>query len=289
MFYRLFRFTVAVIFAIAFLSELVHAASPIEETGSQCLTCCPILAHRIASKHHSRCASIILNNKSGYNIRLVSAILKDGRWVTSNDNPYGIDCSPWTNLANGGSEVFSSITSHFLGGISGYALFLIDDKAFTTFAVKWKAPTIGSKKYYVDGWPGKNYHVAGYSLSQAVFEVTVTQVMPPPVPTPDPPIPTPDPPAPAPDTPGRGVTVLLLLISIVCFIALCCVVGSKQDSTLSERINSQPKRYLATSMPSYHSSDYSKQQPSRSNYSKQQQQQQQQPYSNSPPPPPYSG
>ncbi|CAG8649399.1 5004_t:CDS:2, partial [Paraglomus brasilianum] len=262
MFYRLFRFTVAVVFAIAFLSELVHAASPIEETGVQCLACCPILAHRIASEHHSRCASIILNNKSGYNIRLVVSSLEDGRWVTSDDSgDIDIDCSPRTDLANGESEVFSSVTSHFLGGISGYALFIIDDKAFTTFAVKWKAPTIGPNEHYVSGLPTENYHVAlQYGFDHTVFQVTVAQVMPPPVPTPDPPVPTPDPPVPTPDppipTPDPPVPAPDPPVPA----------PDTPDSTLSERINSQPKRYLATSMPSYHSSDYSKQQPSRSNY-----------------------
>jgi len=316
MFYRLFKFTVVVIFAIAFLSELAHAAPPIEETGGPffcqngtSLTCCPLLAHRIASEHHSRCASIMLNNKSGYNIRLVVSSLEDGRWVTSDDSgDIDVDCSPRTDLANGESEVFSSVTSHFLGGIRGYATFIINDEVSTTFTIDWMAPLIGPNEHYVSGLPTENYHVAlQYGFDHTVFQVTVAPV--------------------------GGMPFFVL--PLIGFIVICCVAAPKQNGALSERINSQPQRYHSCSTPEPSHSDYSKPQPSSSDYSttssnrsklqpsssnhskqqtssnccsdcscsnyskqqhrqQQQQQQQQQPYSNySPPcfkspPPPYS-
>ncbi|CAG8646203.1 9056_t:CDS:2 [Paraglomus brasilianum] len=181
MFYRLFKITVAVVLAIAFLSELSQAAPPFCQNGTS-LTCCPLLAHRIASEHHSRCASIVLNNKSGYNIRLVVSRLEDGRWVTSDDSgDIDIDCSPRTDLANGESEVFSSVTSHFLGGISGYVTLIINDNVSTTFAIDWKAPSIGlgSNEYNVDRLPTEDYDVAlQHGFDDTVFEVTVTLVTP---------------------------------------------------------------------------------------------------------------
>src|SRR5436190_526367 len=101
MFCRLLKFAVVVVFTIVFFSELAHADSspPIEETGGPfycdgtTLTCCPLLAHKIASEHRSRCASIMLDNNSGYNMSLVFASLEDGRWVTSDDSgDVDIDC-----------------------------------------------------------------------------------------------------------------------------------------------------------------------------------------------------
>jgi len=67
---------------------------------------------------------------------LVGVSLEDGRWVTSDDSgDIDIDCRPQTRLANGEIEGFSSVTSHFLGGIRGYAAFSLDDNAFTFFTI----------------------------------------------------------------------------------------------------------------------------------------------------------
>src|SRR5439155_8068509 len=127
------------------------SSPPIEETGGPfycgtTLTCCPLLAHKIASEHRSRCASIMLDNNSGYNMNLGFASLEDGRWVTSDDSgDVDIDCSPRIErLANGESLVLSSVTSHFLGGIRGYAKFSLDDDFDTTFTIHWDVPLIGS-------------------------------------------------------------------------------------------------------------------------------------------------
>ncbi|CAG8466597.1 2610_t:CDS:1, partial [Paraglomus occultum] len=187
MFYRLLKFTV-VIFTIAFLSELAHTASPppIEATSSPFLcqeasaTCsCPLLARKISSEHNSRCASIILDNKSSYNVRLVVASLEDGRWVTSDDSgDVDIDCSPRTKrFANDELEVLSSVTSHFLGGIRGYATFHLDDDASTNFTIYWDAPLLGDNSYGITGLPTTKYQVAlQNNLDNTVFQVTVRPV-----------------------------------------------------------------------------------------------------------------
>src|SRR6266540_1284426 len=82
-------------------------------------SCCPLLAHRIASQHHTRAASTVLVNKSGYNVTLLASSLIDGRWITSNNhNDIDINCKPQTDpLLNGQSQAFSSIASHFLGEV----------------------------------------------------------------------------------------------------------------------------------------------------------------------------
>ncbi|CAG8466676.1 2614_t:CDS:2 [Paraglomus occultum] len=262
MFYRLLKFTV-VIFTIAFLSELAHTASPppIEATSGPFLchgtnaTCCPLLAHKIASEHSSRCASIILDNKSGYNVSLVVASLEDGRWVTSDDSgDVDIDCSPRTGrLANGELEVLSSVTSHFLGGIRGYATFRLDDDAFNVFTIYWDAPLIGSNGYGITGLPTTKYHVAlQHDLDRTVFQVTIRPVITYP-------------------TNWGSIFSVLSLIGIVCFILLCCSACCVQDNSLHEHINSQPQLYHSASYsnnsrpePSRFS-DYFK--PSSSNYS----------------------
>ncbi|CAJ0763539.1 16671_t:CDS:2, partial [Entrophospora sp. SA101] len=75
------------------------------------LGCCPLLAHRIASQHHSRCATIILINNTGYNITLAASSLEDGRWVTQYDYDGNIDinCMPHS-LIDGQSEAISSVS-----------------------------------------------------------------------------------------------------------------------------------------------------------------------------------
>jgi hypothetical protein len=115
------------------------------------IICCPLLAHRVATENHSRCASIILVNKSGYNLTLETVNLEDGRWITMND--YGqiidINCEPHSIL-NGESEAISSVTSHFLGGILGLVTFTMDDDISSKIIISWDVPTIGSPGYFVN-------------------------------------------------------------------------------------------------------------------------------------------
>ncbi|CAB4383907.1 unnamed protein product [Rhizophagus irregularis] len=93
-------------------------------------SCCSQLAHRISSDHLSRCASIVLINHSGYNMTLEVENLED---VTQEDyvhyvgaNSTNINCQP-RNLTDNENETISSVTSHFLGGVKGFASFLIHD------------------------------------------------------------------------------------------------------------------------------------------------------------------
>ncbi|CAB4374947.1 hypothetical protein RhiirA1_446798 [Rhizophagus irregularis] len=114
------------------------------------IACCPQLAHHVASKYHSRCASIVLINKSGYNMVLDIINLEDGRWVTSDDyDDIDINCEPHS-LLNDESEAISSVTSHFLGGISSVVIFTIDDDISSSFFISWNVPTIGSPKYLIE-------------------------------------------------------------------------------------------------------------------------------------------
>ncbi|CAJ0750026.1 22932_t:CDS:2 [Entrophospora sp. SA101] len=116
------------------------------------LRCCPLLAHQISSQHHSRCATIILVNKTGYKITLTVSSLEDGRWVTQYDydGNININCIPHS-LINGQSEAISSVSSHFLGGIKGYLFFEIGDANSSNFLISWDVPTIGSPVYSSDG------------------------------------------------------------------------------------------------------------------------------------------
>ncbi|RIA86945.1 hypothetical protein C1645_778420 [Glomus cerebriforme] len=147
-------------------------------------SCCPPLAHRVASKHHSRCASIILNNKSGYNMSLSTINLEDGRWVTSKDDDDGyieINCEPHS-LLNGESEAMSSVTSHFLGGVKGYVIFTMDDDISSNFIISWEVPTIGSPGYFFNflDKPSRNKYVVKYenSFGNTVFQVTISPEIP---------------------------------------------------------------------------------------------------------------
>ncbi|GES99097.1 hypothetical protein GLOIN_2v1548905 [Rhizophagus clarus] len=107
------------------------------------LICCPLLAHRVATEYHSRCASIILINNSGYNLTLETVDLEDGRWITTDDYERIIDvnCEPHSIL-NGESEAISSVTSHFFGGIMGFVTFTMDDDISSQFVISWDVPTI---------------------------------------------------------------------------------------------------------------------------------------------------
>src|SRR5438128_449278 len=73
------------------------------------LYCCPLLAHRMASQNpqYQHSLSIILNNKSGYNMTLTGANLENGHWINNST----INCEPQTDpLENGQSEAFASIS-----------------------------------------------------------------------------------------------------------------------------------------------------------------------------------
>src|SRR6185312_6439337 len=152
----------------------------------------------------------------------------------------GIDCSPRTDvLANGESEVFSSVTNRFLGGVRGYATFMMNDNASTSFTIYWDTPLIGFHGHYVIGLPTKNYRVAlQHGFDDTVFQITVTPVR-------------------VYSIDWRKFFLALSFIGGVSVILFCCglciTACSEQDSTLSRRINSEPQRYLATSTPSYHS------------------------------------
>ncbi|CAJ0912744.1 9462_t:CDS:2 [Entrophospora sp. SA101] len=139
------------------------------------LGCCPLLAHRIASQHHSRCATIILINNTGYNITLAASSLEDGRWVTQYDYDGNIDinCMPHS-LIDGQSEAISSVSSHFLGGIKGYLFFEIEDANSSNFLISWNVPIIGSPVYSSYGLSEEKYTIKSQrSLSNTVYYVTV--------------------------------------------------------------------------------------------------------------------
>src|SRR5581483_11161872 len=116
-------------------------------------TCCSQLAHRVSNDNHSRCISIVLKNNSGYNMTLEAINLEDGRWINSQD--YGgsktvnINCQP-RSLPVNETETFSSVTSHFLGGLAGYVSFIIHDNMMSKFTISWKVPLIGSSQYEVN-------------------------------------------------------------------------------------------------------------------------------------------
>src|SRR5688572_17084885 len=61
--------------------------------------CCSQLAHKVSSDNHSKCASIVITNNSGYNMTLVAQNLEEGRWITTKDyggggNNININCQP---------------------------------------------------------------------------------------------------------------------------------------------------------------------------------------------------
>src|SRR6266480_4824879 len=124
--------------------------------------CCSQLAHRVSSDNHSRCASIVLTNDSGYNMTLVAKNLEDGRWITSDDygggNGININCQPRSLLVNE-SETISSVSSHFFGGVKGYVSYNIHDNMTSKFTISWKVPTIGSPQYDLNGLSSHDYEV----------------------------------------------------------------------------------------------------------------------------------
>ncbi|CAG8613132.1 12725_t:CDS:2 [Funneliformis caledonium] len=130
------------------------------QNGSS-LECCPLLARQFASKHHSRVATIVLINNSGHDMEMVVASLESGRWITSNDNKYKISCEPQIYpLENGQAEAFSSVTSHFLGGVKGHAIFSMNDDISSNFVIFWSVPVIGSPTYDIYGLDlSDNYNI----------------------------------------------------------------------------------------------------------------------------------
>ncbi|CAB4485877.1 hypothetical protein RhiirA5_405827 [Rhizophagus irregularis] len=79
--------------------------------------------------------------------------LEDGRWLTQEDyvhyvgaNSTNINCQP-RNLTDNENETISSVTSHFLGGVKGFASFLIHDDMTSKLNISWEVPTIGTPQY----------------------------------------------------------------------------------------------------------------------------------------------
>ena len=128
------------------------------------LYCCPLLAHRTSSSSKS----VILTNKSGYDMNLVAANLDYGQWIKG----HNINCEPQTNpLANGQSEAFSSESTRY-SDMKGIVTFIIDDNISSTLIITWKASS--SVKYYY--LSGKKYNVEVHSIydgNDAYQQVTV--------------------------------------------------------------------------------------------------------------------
>ncbi|CAI2174695.1 4099_t:CDS:2, partial [Funneliformis geosporum] len=116
--------------------------------------CCPFLARKFALEHHSRVATIVLVNRSRYRIELISASLESGH-----------------------AEAYSSVTSRFLGGVKGFALYYMNDDTFTSFVISWSVPTIGSPIYEIHGpYLTEKYIITLESdYDNTVFRVIVTQ------------------------------------------------------------------------------------------------------------------
>ncbi|RIA95484.1 hypothetical protein C1645_816560 [Glomus cerebriforme] len=134
--------------------------------------CCYQLAHRVSSDNHSRCASIVLKNNSGYRMNLEAQNLEDGRWITSEDykggNNISINCQP-RSLLNNESETISSVTGRFIGGLTGYVSFNILDNMTSNFTISWKVPLFGSPQYDLNGLSEHDYEV----IKNSTFEDTV--------------------------------------------------------------------------------------------------------------------
>ncbi|RIA83805.1 hypothetical protein C1645_742787 [Glomus cerebriforme] len=95
------------------------------------LYCCPILARR----KYSISASIILMNKSGYNMNLAVANLENGFWV----NGYKLNCEPRTwLLKNGQSDAFSSAALSYYNSFQGLTTFIFDDDISSAFTISWQ-------------------------------------------------------------------------------------------------------------------------------------------------------
>ncbi|RIA83804.1 hypothetical protein C1645_785410 [Glomus cerebriforme] len=134
------------------------------------LRCCPVLALR---KNFQNSISIILINKSGYNMNLAVASLENGYWV----NSFNIKCEPQTDpLKNDQSEVFSSATSTSYYNFRGFTTFIIDDDISSTFTIFWNrsSPTIQYNDYSFDFLPEKKYKVeAQRCFKDSILQVTV--------------------------------------------------------------------------------------------------------------------
>ena len=167
--------------------ELIKRDTPAEQQNSYCQdggsqSCCTFLAHRVASENNSRCGSIVLNNRSGHDITLDSVNLEDGRWITSDDysgsNGVNITCYPRQILLDKQSETISSVTSHFLGGVSSYVSFIIDDNVPSNFTVSWKVPTAIASPEYDFRFSSNKYNVDKETTSFEdciVFQITINK------------------------------------------------------------------------------------------------------------------
>src|SRR5437763_111693 len=129
--------------------------------------CCSQLAHRVSNDNHSRSASIVLTNNSGYNMTLVAQNLEEGRWITSKDygggNSININCQPRSLLLVYESETISSVSSRFLGGVKGHVSYKIHDNMTSKFIISWNVPLIGSPQYDLSGLSNNDYEVKNSS------------------------------------------------------------------------------------------------------------------------------
>ncbi|CAB4407852.1 unnamed protein product [Rhizophagus irregularis] len=177
-----------IIFAIAILvlsPTFTHSADnstfSCQDGTSQ--SCCSQLAHRVSSEHNSRCASIVLTNKSGYNMDSTNKNLEDGRWLISTDyfgaNSVNITCEPHSFLDNE-SETISSVTSHALGGLKGYVSFKINDSRTSEFTISWKVPTIGPPQYefnFLNDLSNQYYIVNNNkTFEDTVYQITINKI-----------------------------------------------------------------------------------------------------------------
>nr|CAG8472912.1 6745_t:CDS:2 [Entrophospora candida] len=216
MYYK-FIFINIIIIVLVFSSTSTYSALTEQDIDFACqngtsLGCCPLLAHRIASQHHSRCATIILINNTGYNITLAASSLEDGRWVTQYDydGDIDIDCMPHS-LLGGQSEAISSVSSHFLGGIKGYLFFEINDANSSNFLISWNVPIIGSPVYSSYGLSEEMYTIKSQrSLSNTVYYVTV-------------------------DSKSNWNNWNIMVLSFPFLILLCCCSGFVKDNSPREQ------------------------------------------------------
>ncbi|CAG8507552.1 5556_t:CDS:1 [Funneliformis mosseae] len=164
-------FIILVILLTTIDSNLLIIREVIDFTRCQGKGCCASLSDNVAKKHHVRVATIVIINKSGYNMTHIIK-LEDGCYVRHDDHEnLDINCEPQTEpLANGQNETFSCITSHRFGGLKGIATYIIDDSGSSTFILSWSIPTIGDPNYDIEGLPNKKYYNENkYDLDNTLY------------------------------------------------------------------------------------------------------------------------
>ncbi|CAI2187291.1 7204_t:CDS:1, partial [Funneliformis geosporum] len=170
-------FIILVILSTSINSNSFIERDVIDYNACQGESCCAYIAKKIANKNHERVATIVIVNKSGYNITPLPVKLEKGRFVTHDDHEnIDINCEPQTEpLTNGQNETFSSIASHFLGELKGIATFIIDDGSSSAFTLYWSASMIGTPPHYeIDGLPNtKYYNESKLDLEDTLFQVTI--------------------------------------------------------------------------------------------------------------------